>query len=184
MIDFSPVHAGSMKVSDLAASGITLADMQATTEAQFDAILALITPLTDAQTVHIAHDPEAEGGVGWNVPHLLAHCLSSFEENASVSSILARGISYPFEPRLRFEVDWTTLTTTAACVARVQESRRMGLAYLQAWPDQPTLTTFRTMPERFTAHFGELNAIGTYLLGLSHNTLHMVQLQEIVRQAK
>ncbi len=74
----------------------------------------------------------AEGGVGWNVAHLVAHVTASSEEGAAVSSILARGIALEFEPRLRAEVDWTTLTTTAACIQRLEESRRIRQGYLSA----------------------------------------------------
>ena len=66
-----------------------------------DEMLNLIRDLKDAQVVFVASDPQAEGGIGWNVAHLIVHVTASSEENAAVSSILARGIDYPFEPRLR-----------------------------------------------------------------------------------
>src|SRR5690349_1928008 len=100
MIDFTPVFSGQRKIAELAAD-LTLDDLKAATDAQIDEMLTLIRDLSDAQVVFVASDPEAEGGVGWNVAHLIAHVTASSEENAAVSSILARGIDYPFEPRLR-----------------------------------------------------------------------------------
>ena len=183
MIDFTAVFSGQRKVADLAAD-VTLDDLKAATDAQIDEMLGLIRDLSDAQAVALANDPEAEGGVGWNVGHVIAHATASSEENAAVSSILARGINYPFEPRLRAETEWTELTTTASCVQRLEESRRMRQAYLNAWPDQPTLDTYRELPSAFAERVGRLNAIGSYLLGLMHEAGHFAQLRDIVAQAK
>src|SRR4051812_3142765 len=108
VIDFSSVARGERRISDLAPD-VTLGDLKAASDAQIDEMLDLIRNLSDAQAVFVASDPEAEGGIGWNIAHLIAHVTASSEENAAVSSILARGIDYPFEPRLRFETDWTTL---------------------------------------------------------------------------
>ena len=145
MIDFTAVSSGQRKISELAAD-ITFNDLKAATDEQIDEMVNNIRDLSDAQVVFVAADPEAEGGVGWNIAHLIAHVTASSEENAAVSSILARGIDYPFEPRLRVETDWTTLTTTAACLQRLEESRRMRQGYLSTWPDQPRLDTHRALP--------------------------------------
>ena len=182
-IDFTPIYRGERKVSDLA-NDVTLEDLRAATEEQIDEMLSLIRDLSDAQTVALAADSAAEGGVDWNVGHLIAHATASSEEGAAVSSILARGIDYPFEPRLRWEADWTTLATTAACVRRLEESRRMRHGYLRAWPDEPRRDTFRALPEAFAARVGPLNAFGAYLLGLLHEAGHLPQLRDIVAQAR
>ena len=183
MIDFTEVSTGQRKIADLAAD-ITLDDLKAATHEQIDAMLSLIRDLSDAQVVFVASDPQAEGGIGWNVAHLIAHVTASSEENATVSSILARGINLPFEPRLRAETDWMTLTTTAACVQRLEESRRIRQSYLSAWPDQPRLDTHRTLPSGFAERVGPMNAIAAYLLGLSHEAGQFTQLREIVAQAQ
>ena len=183
MIDFSPVFSGQRRIGDLSAD-VTLDDLKAATDAQTDEMLTLIRNLSDAQGVFVASDPEAEGGIGWNVAHLIAHVTASSEENAAVSSILARGIDYPFEPRLRTETDWTTITTTAACVQRLEESRRIRQSYLSAWPDQPHLDTRRTLPEGFAERVGPMNAVGACLLGLVHEAGQFAQLREIIRQAQ
>ena len=131
MIDFTAVSSGERRMSDLA-DDVTLDDLKAATDTQIDEMVSLTRNLSDAQVVFVASDPEAEGGIGWNVAHLIAHVTASSEENAAVSSILARGIDYPFEPRLRAETDWETITTTAACIQRLEESRRMRQSYLNA----------------------------------------------------
>ncbi|MFL5806592.1 MAG: DinB family protein [Roseiflexaceae bacterium] len=183
MIDFTAVSTGQRKVADLAAD-ITLDDLKAATHAQIDELVTQTRTLSDAQVVFVAADPDAEGGVGWNVAHLIAHVTASSEESAAVSSILARGIDYPFEPRLRAEVDWTTLTTTAACIQRLEESRRIRQGYLSAWPDQPRLDTHRALPAGFAERVGPLNAIGACLLGLVHEAGQFAQLREIIAQAQ
>lgn len=183
MIDFSGVFSGQRKIADLAAN-VTLADLKTATDVQIDTMVELIQALPDAQVVFVAADPQAAGGIGWNVAHLVAHVTASSEENAAISSILARGIDYPFEPRLRAETDWTTLTTTAGCLQRLEESRRIRQAYLNAWPDHPHLETHRTLPPAFAERVGQLNAIGACLLGLVHEAGQLAQLRDIVSQAK
>ncbi len=182
-IDFTTALNGQRRIADLAPD-ITLADLKAATEEQIDEMLTLIRDLSDAQVVAVATDPEAEDGVGWNVGHLIAHVTASSEENAAVSSILARGIDYPFEPRLRSEVEWTELTTVAACVQRLEESRRMRQGYLSTWPDQPRLDTHRALPTGFAERVGPLNAVGAYLLGLLHEVGQFAQLRAIIAQAQ
>ena len=183
MIDFTTIFNGQRKIADLA-TDVTLADLKAATDAQIDEMLALVQELRDTEVVFVAADPAAEGAIGWNVAHLIAHVTASSEENAAVSSILARGIDYPFEPRLRYETDWTTLTTTAGCRQRLEESRRIRQAYLNAWPDQPRLDTHRTLPPAFAERVGQLNAIGACLLGLVHEAGQFAQLRDIIAQAK
>lgn len=182
-IDFATGLSGQRKIADLAAD-VTLDDLKAATDEQIDAMLTLVRDLSDAQVVAVAADPEAEGGVGWNVGHLIAHVTASSEENAAVGSILARGIDYPFEPRLRSEAEWTALTTVASCVQRLEESRRMRQGYLSTWPDQPRLDTFRSLPAAFAERVGPLNAVGAYLLGLVHEWGQFGQLREIITQAR
>jgi hypothetical protein len=122
--------------------------------------------------------------VGWNAAHLIAHVTASSEENVAISSILARGIDYPFEPRLRAETDWTTLTTTAGYIQRLEESRRMRQGYLSAWLDQPVLDTHRSLPDGFAAMVGPMNALAAALMGLVHEAGQFAQLREIIAQAQ
>ena len=182
-IDFAAGLSGGRKIADLAPD-VTLDDLKAQTDEQIDEMAAMIRDLSDAQIAAIASDPEAEGGIGWNVGHLIAHVTASSEENATVSSILARGIAYAFEPRLRAETDWTELHTLASCLQRLEESRRMRQSYLSAWPDAPALDLYRQLPPAFEEQVGRLNAIGTYLLGLVHEWGQFAQLRAIIAQAK
>jgi len=183
MIDFTAVFNGQRKIADLA-TDVTLADLKAATDAQIDEMVTLVQELRDTEVVFVAADPAAEAGIGWNVAHLIAHVTASSEENTAVSSILARGIDYPFEPRLRYETDWTILTTTAGCRQRLEESRRIRQAYLNAWPDQPYLDTHRTLPPAFAERVGRLNAMGACLLGLVHEAGQFAQLRDIIAQTK
>jgi hypothetical protein len=108
---------------------------------------------------------------------------SSSEEWVTYSSILARGIAYPAEPRLRYETDWRTLTTVAQVVQRLEESRRMRLGYLAAWPDQPDLEMRRDLSPRFIERFGEFNAPASFLFGLYHEWQHFDQIKDVRAQA-
>jgi len=106
------------------------------------------------------------------------------EESAAIASILARGVPYGKEPRLRYETDWRQITTHAQALQRLEESRRMRLAYLSAFPDQPFLENFREMSERAKDLWGDLNAQGQFLLGLYHEWQHYDQFRDVLRQAQ
>jgi len=60
------------------------------------------------------------------------------------------------------------VTTKAECVQRLEESRRIRLAYLDTWPDQPHLDVQREVSERFLEKFGPMNAVSSFLSGLKH----------------
>ena len=63
---------------------------------------------------------------------------------------------------------------------RFEESRRMRLAMLDAWPDEPHLdVTYAPSPR-----FGSYNAISRFIMGLYHDDDHLGQLREIMRQAR
>jgi hypothetical protein len=82
--------------------------------------------------------------------------------------------------RSRYEVPWETVTTAAQVVHRLEESRRMRLAMLDAWPDEPHLDQTQNPIPRL----GPLNAISRFLLGLGHDAAHIEQIHDAVRQAK
>lgn len=190
-IDFTPVTAGSMTIRAFAGR-FSVDDLRAATNASVDAMLALIAPLGDAEVVFEprdpdAHDPFAVAGeehIGWNIAHLIAHVTASSEEWAAYSSLLARGIAYPAEPRLRYETAWKDITTKAQCVQRLEESRRLRLGYLEAWPDAPHLDVLRGLSPRFQERFGEMNAPACFLFGLRHEVEHLPQMAEAARQAR
>lgn len=187
-IDFTPVLRDGEKF-DAFAARFTRDDLRAATNASIDHLLALIADLDDAAVTFDpvdaqANDPYAAPGeeqIGWSIAHLIAHVTASSEEGAAFSSLLARGI--PASERPRYETPWRAITTQAQCVQRLEESRRMRLAYLETWPDQPHLDVYRPISERFEARFGRLNAVGAFLFGLSHEVGHYDQIAEVRRQA-
>ncbi|MCU0511209.1 MAG: DinB family protein [Anaerolineae bacterium] len=190
MIDFSPVDKGEMKILEFSRS-FSAEDLKRVTAESIDFMLALIADLDDAAVTFDPIDPEAndpfakpgEEKIGWSLAHLIAHVTASSEENAAYASILARGIAYPAEPRLRYETPWQDLTTQAQCVQRLEESRRLRLGYLAAMPDQPDLVTLRGLSPRYVERFGDMNAFASLLFGLWHEVGHHAQMQEVRRQA-
>lgn len=190
-IDFTPVTDGSMTILTFA-KRFGVNELRAATNASIDAMLALIAPLSDADVVFEPHDPDAhdpfaaagEEHIGWNLAHLIAHVTASSEEWAAYSSILARGIAYPAEPRLRYETPWRSMLTKTQCIQRLEESRRIRLAYLDTWPDEPHLYVYRGLSDRFIERFGPINAPAAFLYGLWHEVGHHEQFREVARQAK
>jgi len=188
-IDFSPVDNKEKKLIDLT-HDLTVDDLRRITNESIDYLLSLIADLDDEDVTFDpidpdAHDPHAVEGeetIGWSLAHLIAHVTASSEEGAAFSSLLARGI--PATERPRYETPWRDITTKAQCVQRLEESRRMRLAYLDTWPDTPFLDVNRAgVSERFDAYFGKLNAPAAFLMGLHHEVNHYAQIEEVRRQA-
>lgn len=190
LIDFTPVNDFEIKLADFAQQ-FSLADLRQATNESLDLMLAIIGSADDAQVTFFPDDPYAddpfappeEQHQGWNLAHVVAHVTASAEEWAAYSAILARGIAYPREPRLRYEPDWHTLTTRAQVIHRIGESRRMRLAALDQWADPPHLDVFREMSDRFLERNGPVNAKTAFLFGLKHEHAHHDQLRETARQA-
>lgn len=191
LLDFSPVNTGKMNLLDFS-KHLTVNDLRQATNASIDTILEIVRPLNDAQVTFMPHDPDAddphakpgEEHIGWSVAHLVVHATASSEEWATYSSILARGLTYAAEPRLRYETEWTAMMTQAECIQRLEESRRMRLAYLDTWPDQPNLDNQRTLSDRFIEKHGPMNAAAGFLFGLKHEMGHHDQFREAARQAR
>lgn len=190
MLDFTPVKNGEIKLIDFAAQ-FTIEDLQRFSNESVDTILEMLTDLDDADVTfdpidEHADDPHAVAGeehIGWSLAHLVVHATASSEEWAAYSSILARGIVYPAEPRLRYETDWHDVKTHAQCIQRLEESRRLRLGYLATWPDTPQLDIKRELSERFIERIGEINAPAALLFGLQHEHGHYEQMREVRRQA-
>jgi hypothetical protein len=191
VIDFSPVNRDEVKMLEFS-SQFSVADFKAATNASIDFIIALIRDMSDAQVTFIPHDPNAddpyavpgEEHIGWSLAHLVVHVTATAEEGAAYSSILARGIPYPREPRLRYETNWHTVKTTAECLQRLEESRRIRLACLDSWPDQPQLDVFRELSEKALERLGPLNAPASFLSSLKHEIGHREQFIEVARQVR
>lgn len=186
--DFTPVQKGDVKVLEFA-KDYTLDDLRAMTNESIDTLLSFIHGLNDADVTFDPIDPEAddpyaiegEEKIGWSLAHLIVHVTASSEEGAAFSSLLARGIAAAERPR--YETAWRDITTHAQCVQRLEESRRMRLAYLDTWPDVPFLDVYRVLSERFIERFGPMNAPAAYLFGLSHEVGHYEQFRDVRQQA-
>ncbi len=192
MIDFSPVNDGDKKLIDLwRDNDITPDDMREATNESIDTLLAMLDGLSDADVTFIPVDPDAydphasddQQHEGWSLAHLVCHVTASSEEGAAFSSLLARGVA-DVKDRPRYETPRQEVTTVEQCVQRLEESRRMRLAYLETWPDEPFYENYRVpKTERFHEYFGDLNAPASFLMGLAHETGHYKQCEETKKQA-
>jgi DinB superfamily len=188
MIDFAPVRSKRLTLGELAAT-LTRDDLARSTEEMCDLQLALIADAVDEDVVLVPKDPDAndtfasdpsEVGLAWTLGHVVVHTTASSEEAAGLALILARGL--PLEPgqRLRHEVPWEEATTADFIRHRIQESRRMRLHMLDAWPDEPHLDNTYEMRSGGTP----MNAVARFLSGLSHDDSHLGQIRNIMVQAR
>ena len=189
MLDFTPLRNGDTTMADLTAR-LRVHDLRDLTNEMIDLQRAAIAQSSDADVTSVSADPAAndtfapagsDAGVvtlPWTLGHVIVHVTASSEEGAALALTLARGL--PVTGRSRYETPWETVTTVAQLVQRLEESRRMRLALLDAWPDQPHLDNADTpIPQ-----FGPLNPVARFVLGLSHDQSHVDQIQDIVAQAK
>ena len=185
MLDFNAVKNKKITIADLVA-GLTAADLRDLTNEMIDLQLDLIANCTDADVVFEPSDPEAHDryaedeadvDLAWNLGHLVMHVTASSEESAFLAAEMARGV----EPhgRSRSEVPWQTVTTIAQCRQRLEESRRMRLATLAVWPDEPHLNVEQELRSGL-----RINATGRFVFGLMHDDAHIDQFKEVIRQAK
>ncbi len=142
MIDFTPVVDKQLKMLEYC-QNFTREQVRESLNESVDNLLSFLEGANDADVVFLPYDSEADDpyaaddqkNVGWSVAHIILHATASTEEYASVGSVLGRGIE--FEGRLRYEPDWQTVTTVAELKQRLEESRKMRLAYFDALPDTP-----------------------------------------------
>lgn len=187
-IEFSTILSGDKKMIDIA-QAVTLDDLRQMTNQSIDRMLELIADLDDHDITfdpvdpdaYDAHAVEGEEKIGWSIAHIIAHVTASSEEGAAISSLLARG--FPTSERPRYETPWRDIQTQAQAVQRLEESRRMRLAYLDTWPDTPHLDIYRDISPRFEEKFGKMNAPAAFLFGYAHEVGHYDQLAEVKRQA-
>lgn len=186
MLDFGPVRRNQTTLQEMA-GGLTAGDLAALTDEMCDLQLRLMAGLEDQDAVFVPDDPEAddtfaatpeEGHLPWTLGHVITHTTASSEEQAALALTLARGL----EPagRSRFEVPWREARSAAFLRERVEESRRMRRAMLEAWPRVPHLEVFHS-----TRPGGQLvNAAGRFLSGLAHDDSHLAQIEKVVAQAR
>ena len=187
MLDFTPVRSKQVTYADLC-QNLTVDDLRALTNNMIDHQLALIADATDSHVVFEPEDPkakddaaatDAEVNMPWTLGHVIVHVTASSEEAAFLAAEMARGVVY--EPRRsRSEVHWTTIHTIGQCRARLEESRRMRLASLDLWPDEPYLDNTYVSPNSGL----EINPVMRFVFGLSHDDNHLGQIQDILAQAE
>jgi hypothetical protein len=183
LLDFTLVKNRTITFSDMARD-LTPADLRNLTNEMIDTMLSIVADATDEDVVFIPQDPNADDPYGipeekdlvWTLGHVAVHTTASAEESAALALTLARGLAP--EGRSRYEVPWRTVQTIAQVRHRFEESRRMRLLMLDAWPDEPHLEVTYSISPRF----GPFNATARFLMGLYHDDDHLGQLKEIMRQ--
>lgn len=186
MLDFSRLRNREATLGELV-DGLTVDDLRDLTNEMIDRQLALIADCDDSDVTFVPDDPtaddryaasEAETRIAWTLGHVIVHVTASSEEKAFLAAELARGIDR--EGRTRYETPWQTVTTIAQVRERLEESRRMRLATLDVWPDNPDLS----MTVNYRWLRGPMNAIARFSMGLLHDADHLDQIADIVRQAQ
>jgi hypothetical protein len=185
MLDFDPVRNKDITLNDLAA-GLVHKDLIDLTNEMVDTELDLISGCSDSDVVFVPDDPladdpfaenEEDVTLPWTLGHVIVHVTASSEEAAAIAVELARGVKY--HGRSRYETPWQTMTTIAQCRDKLEESRRMRLASLDMWPEQPHLDNyFKSRPGAPV-----MNAVSRFVYGLMHDDDHLQQIAGIIRQA-
>jgi hypothetical protein len=186
MLDFAALTEKRISYAEMIA-GLTPDDLADLTNEMVDAMLAEIEEATDADVIFVPHDPNAddpfaatdtEKDISWTLGHVVVHTTASSEEAAFLAAELARGVEN--HGRSRAEVPWEGVTTIAQCRHRLEESRRMRLASLAMWPDQPDLENgYHPWPSA-----PHMNAIGRFVSGLAHDWDHLGQIRQIMQQVR
>ncbi len=184
MLDLTRLRNDEITLAELTAD-LTPTDLRDLTNEMVDRQLAIIAGATDADVVFQPLDPDAhdsyaasaeEEGIAWTLGHVVVHATASSEESAFRAAELARGVLR--EGRSRYETPWETVTTIQQCRERLEQSRRMRLATLDVWPDQPHYeVAFESRS------VGKVNANTRFVLGLLHDMDHLGQLEDVVAQA-
>ncbi len=184
MTDFGPVRRKEVSLAEFV-EGFDVDDLRDLTNEMIDEILSLIRDCSDEDVTFVPEDPDAydsaasdesEIRMAWNLGHVIAHVTASSEEYAFLACELARGV--PNHGRSRYETPWREVTSMAQCRQRLAESRRMRLALLDAWPDNPHLDLLYQPSSRAQPR----NAMAHFVAGLVHDAGHLEHIAEIVRQ--
>jgi len=185
MLDFTAVRNKQITWMEFA-NDLTKADLIIFTHEMADRLLELLADCQDADVIFEPDDPVAkdtyaenpeEIDLAWNLGHVIVHVIASSEESAFLAAEMARGV----EPhgRSRYEVPWQEVVTIEQCRHSIKQNRRMILATLDVWPDEPHLDITYEAREGLV-----VNPIVRFLLGLSHAESHIEQIKAIIRQAK
>jgi len=185
MLDFGPVKRREIRLAEYARQqNIGCTDLMQYTNGMIDTMSGLLERLEDADILFEPFDPDAEDPyaetpeemhIGWTVGHIVAHVTASSEECCAQAAELARGVEVC--GRSRYETPWEQIRTVGDTRKRLEESRRIRLAYLDAWPDDPNLDL------TYTPYKGPHNCVVRVLAGLFHEEGHFAQIREVIRQA-
>ena len=187
MLDFTPVRSGLVSMPEFAGD-FAKEELWTLTNEMIEAMLALVAGCMDEDVVFVPEDPDAydefaqtteELALPWTLGHVIVHVTASAEEAAFLAAELARGVAMRVR-RSRYEVPWESMTTIEQVRRRLEESRRMRLASLEMWPDEPHLENHYI----YRKNNSKINAQTRFLFGLKHDDDHLGQIAEIVRQAK
>ena len=188
MLNFTPVTSKELTMKQLVErEGVTTNDLPVLTNEMIDRMLRLIEDSTDADVTFVPSDPvandtfaasEGEVNLAWTLGHVIVHTTASAEEAAFIATEVARGVTFR-GGRARYEVPWESVTTIQQCRDRLEESRRMRLALLEAWPQPPHLENVYE-PYAGIQH----NCLSRFVGGLSHDDSHLKQIENIAAQAK
>jgi hypothetical protein len=190
LIDFTPLFNKTMSALEFSRQ-FTLDDLRVATNTYLDIVRDLVQDFDDSQLTYDPKDDNArddyastpeEVYMGWSLAHLVLHVTASLEEGATISSLLARGI--PIEGRFRYEPNWQAVTSRSQILNRIEESRRMCLAYLDTWPVEPHLDVYRKYPPTSRYANVQINAPAAYLNSMSHLAGHLDQFREVARQVR
>lgn len=186
VIDFAPVRRKEKALQDLA-EGMTRDELARLASEMCDIFLELVAEASDSDVTFVPEDADAndtfaataeEVNMPWTLGHVIVHWTASSEESAALALTLARGLDVT--GRSRYEVPWEQVTAAAFLRERIEESRRMQLAMLDAWPNQPHLD--KTYSAREGAR--PMNAVVRFLAGLSHADAHRDQVSDVLAQAR
>jgi hypothetical protein len=186
MLDFNLLEKKEVTIGRLVA-GLTVDDLRQLTNEMIDTMLKMIDQCEDFDVTFVPDDPEAydpaaaneeDIDLAWTLGHVIVHTTASAEESAALAAELARGVPRR-EGRSRSEIPWQKIITIDQCRQRLEESRRMRLASLDMWPDEPYLDN------TFTGRSGEeVNAVVQFVFGLQHDDSHLEHIAGIVQQAQ
>lgn len=186
MLDLRPVFKKELTIAEFCAP-LTQDDLRRFTNEMIDRIQELIADAVDADVTFVPVDPDAydsyassdeDLNIAWTLGHVIVHANAGSEEWAFTAAELARGVEN--HGRSRYEVPWEEVTSIAQCRHLLEDSRRMRLATLDVWPSTPHMDNTMTVP--FLE--GPINPTAAYLVGLGHESSHLGQIEEIMRQAR
>jgi len=186
MLNFESVRNKNITMDELI-EDLAKTDLLNLTNEMIDTIQELISEAVDDDVIFVpedldAEDPyaenEADVDLAWTLGHVIVHCNASLEESAAIAAELARGVKY--HGRSRWEFPWQVVTSISQCQQFLEQNRRMCLASLEMWPDEPHLENYYQLKEDSP----KITPIYRYIYGLFHTDNHLGQIAEIVQQAK